>query len=167
MKGVEENITELFQATYDRLFRYVARITGDVEQAKDIVQETFLRLYLLLRQGKSVENLAGWLFCTGRNLAIDYLRQQRAEFFDEWPAEDIVISPLNQEEDLLERERNRAVRLTLATLPPRERACLELRARGLAYKEIAQVLGISVNSVGPTLAHGLRKLRTGYAERGI
>jgi len=167
MKEIEENIAELFQATYDQLFRYIARLTGDVEQTKDIIQETFLKLYLLLVQGKSVENQPGWLLRAGRNLAIDYLRKQRAEFIDEWPAECIVISPLNQEEDLLERERNRAVQLTLATLPPRERACLKLRARGLSYKEIAQVLGISVNSVGPTLAHGLRKLRTGYAEKEI
>lgn len=170
MDTVEEKIIWLFEANYERLFRYVTQLVGRGGETEDIIQQTFLKLYVLLMQGKNITTPGGWLFHTARNLAIDHLRKQRARLLAECSMEEmqpVLISPRDPEKDLLQKERIHSVQMALAALPPQERACLKLRARGLIYKEIAEVLGISVNSVGPTLAHGLRKLRVSYVEKEL
>ena len=61
---------------YERpLVRYAARITGDVERARDVVQDTFLRL--LCRRGSDENHLAEWLFTVCRNRALDVRRKEQ------------------------------------------------------------------------------------------
>lgn len=168
--SIEERVTRLFEANYERLLRYVARLLGCTQEAEDIVQQTFLKLYTQLMQRRNIKNPDGWLTHTARNLAIDYLRKQHARLLVDCPLveiQDMVISPNDPVADLLQKERIQCVCMILAAMPPQERACLKLRARGLSYKEIAAVLHISINTVGPTLAHGLRKLRAGYVAKGL
>ena len=142
------------------LLRYAASITGDVERARDIVQDTFIRMCAedpAALDGKLTE----WLFTVCRNRALDVQRKERR------------MSPLT-EIDLETREsgelspaavvekRETATRALqfLDALPPNQREVIRLKFQaGLSYQEISRVTELSVTNVGFLIHTGIKTLR--------
>jgi RNA polymerase sigma-70 factor (ECF subfamily) len=135
------------------LLRFAVRLTRDRERARDVVQDTFLKLCDQPR-GAVEGHLARWLFTVCRNRARDVARKEgRMSLLDggqleAWesrePAPDVVV-----EKDEESRELSRL----LATLPERQQEVLRLRFRNdLSYAEIAEALELSVSHVGVLIA---------------
>src|SRR5687767_581459 len=122
---------------YERpLGQYAARLLGDPEQARDVVQECFLRLCRERPTGSEGE-LRSWLYTVVRNLALDQLRvRSRMTPLDgrEEERKDGAPSP----GELLEaREEQSRTLVLLATLPKNQQEVLRLKFQsGLSYKEI-------------------------------
>jgi RNA polymerase sigma-70 factor (ECF subfamily) len=144
---------------YERpLLGYVARLLGDPEEARDVVQDAFLKL---CREPIGLEDgrLGPWLYRVCRNRAIDHLRKEsRMQRLDEAfaPPTSAAAPP-----EAAER-RETAARLVdlLAGLPPRQQEMVWLRFRGgLSYREIADLCRTSVGNVGVMLHTALRTLR--------
>ncbi|HEY1657538.1 MAG TPA: sigma-70 family RNA polymerase sigma factor [Candidatus Sulfotelmatobacter sp.] len=159
----EVEVVQLFDEMRDRLLRYLLALGLSLHDGEEIVQESFLLLFQHLRQGKSRENLRGWIFRVGRNLA---LKQRSAnqrnvsrtvEFDDDAPGQN-VDSGMNPEEALRSKQRQRQLLAVVGALPEQDQSCLYMRASGLKYREIAQALGISLGSVAASLARSLAKL---------
>ena len=151
------SVVERFQAP---LIRAAFRVTGNLELAREVVQDTFLRL---CRQDpeKVKEQLAAWLFTVCRNRALDVMKKERrlltAEeeefcFLDtEGRAPDVHVGIRDQWD---------YVRGFIAELPEREQEALRLKFQaGLSYREIGQALGLTETNVGFILHNTLRKLR--------
>jgi RNA polymerase sigma factor (sigma-70 family) len=68
-------INALFESHYAPLVRYACRFTGSLPDAEDIVQDAFTQLYRQLREGKSVDNPAGWAVCVVRRQALSGRRE--------------------------------------------------------------------------------------------
>ena len=134
------------------LVRYATRIVGDSERAKEVVQDTFVRLLEAQRQDD--DQVAGWLYRVCRNRAIDVRRHETPMVTSGNPPE-LVSDPL--------AEAHTAVAEVLAALeglPPNERDVLERRyRRGESYQEISAGTGLSVGNVGFLLHRGMRQLR--------
>lgn len=142
------------------LRRYLARGLGDPGLAEDLAQETFLRMYEEVRQGRKIANPRSWAFQVGHNLAVDYQRRRCSE---DWAvgmaaAASRLEMPAGAEASLLRVERNQRVRAALCLLSPQERQCLELRAEGLRYREIADVMGLNISTVTTFVARAIRKI---------
>jgi RNA polymerase sigma-70 factor (ECF subfamily) len=142
------------------LRRYLTRRLGDPGQAEDLVQETFLRMYEEIRQGRRIANPRSWTFQAGHNLAVDWQRRRSSE---DWAAgmaaaESRREPPAGAEASLLRAERSRQVRAALCLLSPPERQCLELRAEGLRYREIADVMGLNISTVTTFVVRAVRKI---------
>jgi RNA polymerase sigma-70 factor (ECF subfamily) len=139
------------------LLRYAAAIVGP-SRAPDVVQETFLRLCAEARA--DVEgHVAAWLFRVCKNHAIEVLRaEKRLTRLDEAGGEP---SPDSGPAMALERKQTLTrVGSALATLEEREREIVTLKvAGGLAYKEIAEVMNLSVSNVGFILHGAILKLK--------
>ena len=142
------------------LVRYAAHLTGDLDLARDVVQDTFLRLWKQKRR-KVEGHLAQWLFTVCRNRALDLLRKENrmnrmTETGDLEPA-----STAPGPAQLLERRETLSrVLLALESLPPREQEVLRLKFQnGLSYREIASTVGISVSNVGYLIHTAVRKVR--------
>src|SRR5262249_23867848 len=71
-----ERVRALFEQLHTAVFRYLLRKTRDAGQAEDIAQETFLRLFLHLREDRLLDNPKAWLFTVANNLAIDVSRSE-------------------------------------------------------------------------------------------
>jgi RNA polymerase sigma factor (sigma-70 family) len=141
------------------LIRYALRFSGDLETARDIVQDTFLKLCRAARP--EVEpHLAQWLYTVCRNRAVDLCRKEGR------------MQPVHTEvADLADRsaaphapsERAEAygrVLVLLATLPPRQQEVLRLKFQeGLSYKEIAGITQLTANHVGVIIHEGIQTLR--------
>jgi RNA polymerase sigma-70 factor (ECF subfamily) len=139
------------------LIRYARWLLGDLDAARDVVQETFLRL---CREdpARLGDHLAPWLFTVCRNLALDArTRAARSEPLGE---ADVPIAC-----DLDERYDARAalhqVLAVLDTLPHAQREVVHLRFQcGLSYREISTVTRLSVSNVGFLLHTATRAIRS-------
>ena len=153
------------------LIRYAARITGDLSRARDIVQDTFLRL--CRETPEKVEPIAPqWLYRVCRNRALDIQRKDQrmvATDFSKLPrgAEaglDDVRQPDPASQAAQSDESLKALRL-LTELPERQQEVIRLKIEhGLSYKEIAEITGHSVSNVGYLLHTGLKTLRLQMAK---
>jgi RNA polymerase sigma-70 factor, ECF subfamily len=156
-------VVQLFDEVRDRLLRYLLALGLSRHDGEEIVQESFLALFQHLRQGKSRDNLRGWIFRVVRNLALKKraangrLMTREVEFEDASPQQN-VDQGLNPEEALRSKQRQRHLLAVVRALPEQDRSCLYMRASGLRYREIAQALGISLGSVAASLARSLAKL---------
>jgi len=144
------------------VYRYVLSILSDAAEAEDVAQEAFLRLYSVVREGSRVDNVPAWVFRTAHNLAVDRLRKlDRQQSCDLQTLEDLTgarEAENSLETDLAEKQKREAVRAALAALSPQERRCVNLRAEGLRYREIAEVLGVGLSTVQTFLIRAVRKL---------
>src|SRR5882762_72380 len=115
---------------------YAARILGDIDRARDVVQETFLRL---CRQERSevAPRLLEWLFAVCRNSALDIRRRHRIQASVAVPTVTCPVAPpLKQVED---RELATRIINMLQTLPDNQRMVITLKfQKGLRYKEISE-----------------------------
>ena len=142
------------------LTRYAAQITGDAERARDVVQDTFVRL-CAEEPARLDGHLAEWLFTVCRRRALDVRRKEsRMTALTEThldTAECAGPSPSQAAER--NESAGHALRL-LATLPPNQREVVRLKFQaGLSYAEISRVTELSVTNVGYLLHTALKTLR--------
>ena len=161
---LEAKVTELFNMLHRPVLRYVLAILGDRGTAEDVTQDVFLRLYVSLRRGEDIVHIRAWVFQVAYRLTMDVIRATRNVEFVEDDVAILVFDRMpdtsaNPEENLLEHEQRDGLLAAFHRLSPQERNCLNLRAEGLSYGEIASVLGIRSSSVGNFLARGICKIR--------
>lgn len=154
--GPRQIAATLFEQQRLSVCRYLVSLGLRPQVASEIAQESFLRLYRHLRSNGRCENLRGWVFRVAHNLAMNELR--RAGTADAEAPVSEADPAGNPEQVLLRKERVRRMRAAIRMLPPRQQECLHLRAEGLRYREIAQVLGIGTSSVAESVQRALETL---------
>jgi RNA polymerase sigma-70 factor (ECF subfamily) len=151
-------VDELFDSWYPHLVRYAARLTGQRASAEEIVQDTFLDLYKALRAGQTVRQPKAWTMAVVRHKASDCRRQPWLEPLD--GDHDVTADWSDDVHTAIDCQR---VRTHLCLLSVREEEVLMLRLQSLKYREIAESLGISINSVNTLLARALEKMQNAFA----
>jgi RNA polymerase sigma-70 factor (ECF subfamily) len=164
-RTLEETVADLYAALRTPLLGYAYQVVGSTGEAEDLVQIAFLRLFDQLRGHTQIQNLRSWLYRVVHNLAIDHLRRvgKQESAVTEWLAQRTLESSSASAEDNLIRRQS--IAHSLEILNVRERYCLVLRAEGLSYKEIADVLSISPKAVSVYLARGLKKFEVRHGRR--
>ena len=139
------------------LVRYAFRILGDLEAARDMVQDCFLSL-CRQRQADVEDHVAEWLFAVCRNRALDLRRKKPMATFD---TTDLVSRVPGPTADLERREERTEMNGRIGALPERDQELLRLKFQeGLSYKQISTVTDLSVSNVGFILHKALRRLRS-------
>jgi RNA polymerase sigma-70 factor, ECF subfamily len=160
---LEEEVVILFDQLQDRLLRYLLGIGLSASDGEEIIQEAFLALFLHLQRGKPRHNLRSWVFQVTHNLALKQrhttLRNQQILVqFDRIVAENVFLDGAPNPEDRLTGNERRAQLFNIwRALPEQDRRCLGLRAEGLTYREIAQVLGMSLGTVSLSLGRSVAR----------
>ena len=153
-------VTELYTRLRPPLVSYVYHLTGSAREAEDLVQIAFLQLFDGLNNKEQIRNVRAWLYRVVHNLAIDEARQagRRKALFERWiPDHTDERDERSAENALIAREQ---IERALSGLNEREQRCLMLRAEGLSYQEIADVLETTAKSVSVYLARGLKKFES-------
>jgi RNA polymerase sigma-70 factor, ECF subfamily len=163
--SLHDCVEQLFRETRDDLYYYILSFGLASHEAQEIVQDVFLRFYVARKQGDSIENPRGWLFRVGHNLAVNAGRRGvTRRLFALDPGHRDVARDKNPEEKLMQKQIAGKVRAALATLSPQQRLCLQLRAEGLRYSEIAGEIGVGTSTVGEFLSRAIKKLRKAIHE---
>ena len=145
--------------------RLVARLVGDGDVVKDLVQEVVVKLHLQLQAGETVEYPKTWLYRVATHGAINHLSRTKQHLNIE---EAFQVSEKEGVEQLLERnDRKRQIDRAMMKLEERDRLLLALYADGLTYKEIAEISTIGLSSVGKLLSRAIQKLKKCAEDEGI
>ena len=142
------------------LMRYAYGITGDLERARDVVQDTFLKL--CSQDPSRIDGyIAPWLFKVCRNRALDVRKKEaRALSLDDGHAQEKVSPDPLPSAELEAHEGLSRVLTGLKTLPPDQQEVIRLKFQNeLSYREISEITGLSVSNVGFLLHRALRSLR--------
>jgi len=155
---------DLLMRQHQRLVLATAlRLTGNMEDARDISQEVFLRLYKNLGKVKAADALPAWLYRVTVNACHD-LRRRKPESA-EGNAADLVAGDIDAHTALTQAERRRVLEMSLRILPEKERAALVLRdLEGLSTEEVARVLGSSEATVRSQISKARAKIHD-FVER--
>ena len=151
-------VLELFDAYGASLFRFARLMLRSHADAEDVVQSTFVRLidHLAahrLNRGESGSNLRAWLFTVAANLCRDQLRMRKR--WSVWLPEH--EQRLTAAPDVEARDAMTLFLTAIATLAPRDRALVALKAQGLSYRDIAAATGVRETSVGRLLARAMAR----------
>lgn len=163
---------ELVSATAKRVYATVYRLVGSVEEARDLTQETFLRVFRNLGTWKPERRFAPWLYRIATNVALDHLRSRRGETVS-FLVESDSLAGIEQfpegeagpEARLLAGEAQVEVAAALRQLPPHYRAVLVLRYfHDLTHQEICDALDLPLATVKIHLHRGRERLARALLE---
>ena len=163
-KDMAETSSELVERAVSEfespLIGYAKTIVHDLDRARDIVQDTFIRLYQQ-DVGKVSSGLKSWLFTVCRNRALDVLRKEKRMV----PVEDEMIescdsgveSPASITED---HERTELVKSYMRRLPENQATVITLKfEKGYSYQEISEQTGLTTGNIGFLIHTGMKRLR--------
>ncbi len=158
---LESLVIRLFDQFQGRVLNYVVSCGLPFHDAEDIVQETFLSLFRHLELGRPRSNLNGWLFRVAHNLALK--RRVANQAFERTLVDENTLAQHpckgpNAEEEFSCSQTQQRMRAVFEALPEQDQRCLYLRAEGLKYRQIADVLGVSVGGVSLSLSRSLARI---------
>ena len=165
--------SEAFRALVERhgrsVFRLAFRMTGNEQDAEDVVQESFLRAYRQLGRFESRANFGTWLYRIVANCSVDLMRakqarhdQSRSESLD--TADGVSVDAPGPERLAESAEVERRVADALARLSPLERAAFTLRHyEGRSIDEISATLGLGTSAAKHSVFRAVKKLRAALA----
>ena len=161
-----DSFESLFKSHFGDLVGFVCSYVNDEEVAKDIVHDVFL---VVLKNQKKLDtsySLKSYLFTLSKNYALNYLKHLRVVAMNE---REVVEALQNADEELDDYEQ-RMARLNekLDELPEKQREVLmKCFVEGQTYKDVADEMGISVNSVKTHISRGLKFLRNELKEEMV
>ena len=143
------------------LIGYATTFLHDVERARDVVQDTFIRLYQQ-DMDKVRDSLKAWLFTVCRNRALDVIRKEkRVVNLEEEKMRRVPSRRRTPSERVDLEERVGQVHEALSRLSENQQEVILLKfEQGLSYEEISRVTGLSSGNIGFLLHTGLKRLRT-------
>jgi RNA polymerase sigma-70 factor (ECF subfamily) len=156
-------VVELYDRLRPSLYQYLICLGLKPHDSDDVIQETFLRLFRFQDSGGTVSNPRSWIFRVAHNLSLDI--QKAGHRLISYTNEDetqLAIARrnpgLNPEEVFLQKEQLARLDAALDQLSVRQRHFVHLRAEGLRYREIAEVLGTTVSTVNEGLRRAIVRI---------
>lgn len=157
--GDEASYTRIFHLYTPRLLPFIYKITKDEHLAREMLQETFLRLWMKRQDLLTVERPASWLFRIAANICLTYLRTQATHHRLQGKVEDKqAANKYSSAVEVLEsKEMDLMIRRAVAALPARRQEIYRLsREQGLSHQQIADQLGLSLSTVKNQLGFSIK-----------
>jgi RNA polymerase sigma-70 factor (ECF subfamily) len=156
-------LSNLFVELREPVFRYLRTLGCRHWLAEEITQEALLRLHRRLTAGNEIADARAWVFRVARNLWIDNRREhQRYPIIGLEDGEHPELSQIgavpDPEQQILRRERLQQIEEELLRLPQLQRDCMNLKAEGLRYHEIAATLNVSLTMAVECVRSATRRI---------
>lgn len=173
--GDTESFDQLIKRWEKPIFALAYRTIGREDDARDVVQETFLRAFRGLAGFKGQAKFSSWLYRIALNLCRDWIRRQRRTPVVQAPDGVDLVELAGEgegverlDESVARRDLGRAVSRAMKVLPDEQRAAIVLKEyHGLTFQEIADLLGCPLSTVKTRLYQGLTVLRRELERSGI
>ena len=163
-RGDHEALKEIFDKYHKKVYRIAYGVVRQREEALDIVQEVFIKLFRSIKNFKGRSHFYTYLYRMVMNTAIDHARKtgkQLISSLDEEgsfePSDEVEKGP---ERILLQKELEERVKRAMDKLPAEQKAALIFRdVEGLSYQEMAEAMGCSIGTVMSRLHYGRKKMQ--------
>jgi RNA polymerase sigma factor (sigma-70 family) len=176
-EGSEDAFRELVKAFGDRVYNTVLGIVRNPQDAEDVAQDTFIRVYQSVRSFTESAALSTWIYRIAVNQSLDFLRRRKRQkrfafltniFGNEHDPENIVID-FHHPGVALDQKENAAILFkAIKKLPEKQQAAFILnKTEGLSYNEIAAVMNITEAAVDALLQRAKQNLRKIIDKRNI
>jgi RNA polymerase sigma-70 factor (family 1) len=145
----------------NKLFRFASRLLGNEEEAKDIVQEVFIKVWNSRGQMDQVQNWEAWCMRITKNLALDRIRMQQRRATDRiQDGFEIRNENATPHESTEQRESMQRINQLIAQLPEKQRQVIHLRdIEGHSYQEICEILELDMSQVKVNLFRARNSVR--------
>lgn len=163
-KGDQEALKEIFDKYHKKVYRISYGVVRQREEALDIVQEVFIKLFRSIRNFKGRSQFYTYLYRMTMNTAIDHARKAGKQFFSSLDEEGSFEPPDELEKGpervLLQKELEERVKWAMSKLPAEQKAALIFRdVEGLSYQEMAEAMGCSIGTVMSRLHYGRKRVQ--------
>lgn len=158
------DLTTIIEEYQTPLLRYAGSFFKNKEDAKDAVQEVFIRFIKTIQKKdvKNIDNPGAWLYRCTRNFCLDQLKSKRAKT-EITIQEDIgtfADKSHSADQKIIEKEEMQILKEVINKLEPRDKEILVLKIeQEKSYKEIAQIMDLSVSNVGFILHNSIKKMQ--------
>lgn len=147
---MDPEFEKTYRSYYPKLFRIATKMLQDPEVAKDVVQDVFTTYCFAMSNEKVIRDTKNWLVRSTINKGIDYKRKAARTVTMEKPMCETGEQTLDEASDILN---------AIAHLNEKEQTLVVLYSEGYSYKEIAEMTGRNLLSIGKTLSRILDKLK--------
>ncbi len=161
LAGDTDAFRQIVERYQSKVYNLALRMTGNPEDASDIAQESFIRVFRSLKTFKGDSSFSTWLHRIANNIVLDHLRQRRRRPLVVMSTDTVVSADegehpiefggplsLQPEEQVLRAERMRGLEQAIQAISPEHRLVLLLRdVQAFSYEEIAAMLGINIGTV--------------------
>lgn len=132
----------------NKLYRFALRMLGNSEEAKDVVQETLIKVWNGRAEMDAIQNMEAWCMRLTKNLSLDRLRSMQRKQTDSLDGVDVKQESLSPHERTEIQEHMQRINELMATLPDKQRQVMHLRdIEGHSYNEICEILEIDMSQV--------------------
>jgi RNA polymerase sigma-70 factor (ECF subfamily) len=174
MSGDADSFNQLVLRWERPIYALAYRVIGREEEARDVVQETFLRAFRGIRNFRGQAKFSSWIYRIALNLCRDWIRRERRAMIAQPPeGVDLIELAAEQEpaesiEDLVARhDMGQIVARLMARLPDEQRTAIILKEyHGMTFQEIADLQGVPLSTVKTRLYQGLSVLRRHLQQEG-
>lgn len=154
-------LEKLYQYFHGKLFRFVRTLVRQAEVAEEIVEDLFVKLWEKRPVLREIENLQVYLYVAARNRSLNYLDWKSRDiisYVEMYPI-DIPASPESPDSLLMTKEMSARINQAVDALPARCKLIFKLvREEKMKYREVAEVLDISVRTVDSQMTIAMKKL---------
>src|SRR3972149_6456635 len=163
-QGDQEALKEIFDKYHKKVYRIAYGVVRHREEALDIVQEVFIKLFRSIKNFKGKSHFYTYLYRMVMNTAIDHKRKAGKQFMsslnEEGSFEPSDEAEKGPERILLQKELEERVKLAMDRLPAEQKAALIFRdVEGLSYQEMAEAMGCSIGTVMSRLHYGRKSMQ--------
>ncbi|HXB31103.1 MAG TPA: RNA polymerase sigma-70 factor [Puia sp.] len=160
--GDEEAFKKIYYQFYKRLYQFSLSLVKTKEAAEEIAEDVFIKIWQQKENLSAIKNLRVYLYIATKNTSLNYLSKKAKENLFE-PFDNINIdlykSTITPEELMITAEMYRKIQHQVEALPPRCKMIFKLiREDGLKYKEVSDILNISVNTIDVQIAIAIKKI---------
>ncbi len=157
--GDEDVFNEVVERYSRRVYALCYRVLRDEEEAKDLAQEVFVRVYLKRKSFKGKSSLYTWIYRIALNMCFSHLKKRKVQTV---PIQDLegVLAAKPAETGGRQAELDQLLARALESLPPKQKAVFVLRFYDkMSYKEIAEAMGTSVGTAKANHHFAVQRLR--------
>lgn len=146
---------------YKEISHYIFKLTGDKALAKDLTQETYIKVLEITKTNSDIEIQKAYLYKIAQNLVIDKIRKDKLFLQTPFEENEHFFEINDYAEDLiLDEIRKKKLRESIKSLPPQQKkAFVFYYYKGYTRKEIAQILDISTNAVEKNISRAILKIK--------
>ena len=167
LSGNKQAYTQIINKYKNQLYATILRMTKNPQDAQDLVQESFIKVYHNLGKYDGVGSFSSWIYRVAINHCMDEFRKKRYKMKQVEINEETFVNANHPEVIFLKKEKNRQLERLIATLPEDERMIILLRyVNELSYCEISELVQLSLSNVRTKLHRAKKKMRESVEREG-